>query len=112
VNSIVVSPVYEELWRTMLSAIAVKADGRRLARKQLSRPLTPIRLLRNRIAHHEPILHWDLRKHHGAMLEVTGWLSPAAATWCAGVDRFPAVFPVEGYRLLADAAEEASKDSA
>ena len=93
------SPAYEELWRATLSAIATKADGRRLARKPLTRPLTPIRVLRNRVAHHEPILHWDLRKHHTAMLEITGWLSPAAAAWCASVDRFPGVYPVEGYQL-------------
>jgi len=101
-----VSPVYEELWRSTLSTIAIRPDGRRLARKQLSRPLTPIRILRNRIAHHEPILHWDLRKHHDAMLELTGWLSPAAAAWCSGVDRFPTVFPTEGYHLLVDVAED------
>jgi hypothetical protein len=94
------SPAYEELWRSTLSAIATKADGRRLARKQLTRPLTPIRVLRNRVAHHEPVLHWDLPKHHAAMLEVTGWLSPAAADWCKSVDRFPDVYPADGYRLL------------
>ncbi|AFK54011.1 Abi family protein [Tistrella mobilis] len=94
-----VSPAYEDLWRSTLNAIAMKAAGRRLSRKQLSRPLTPIRILRNRIAHHEPILHWDLRKHHRSMREVTGWLSPAAAAWCGTVDRFPSVFPPQGYDL-------------
>ena len=74
-----VSPAYEELWRATLSAIAVRADGKRLTRKQLSRPLTPIRVLRNRVAHHEPVLHWDLPKHHAHVVEITGWLSPAVA---------------------------------
>jgi Abi-like protein len=96
------SPVYETLWRSTLSAIAAKPDGKRLGRKQLSRPLTPIRLLRNRIAHHEPILHWDLRKHHATMLEMTSWLSPPAARWCVRVDRFPATYPAKGYQLAAD----------
>lgn len=94
-----VSPVYEDLWRATLSAIAARPDGRRLARKQLSRPLTPIRLLRNRIAHHEPIQHWNLRKHHAAMLEITSWLSPPAARWCSTVDRFPTIYPPAEYRL-------------
>ena len=102
-----VSPAYEDLWRSTLHAIAVKPDGKKLSRKQLSRPLTPIRILRNRIAHHEPILHWDLRKHHAGMQEVTFWLSPPAARWCARVDRFPAVFPADGYRLAVDTEEEA-----
>jgi len=94
-----VSPAYEDLWRSTLNVIATTADGRRLSRKQLSRPLTPIRILRNRIAHHEPILHWDLPKHHGSMRQVTEWLSPAAAGWCASVDRFPSVYPPQGYDL-------------
>ena len=100
------SPAYEAQWRSTLSAIAIKSDGRRLSRKQLSRPLTPIRILRNRIAHHEPILHWNLVKHHSAMVEVTGWLSPAAAVWCASVDRFPTVYPAVGYTLLDTTADE------
>lgn len=102
-----VSPAYEDLWRSTMHAIAVKPDGKKLSRKQLSRPLTPIRILRNRIAHHEPILHWDLRTHHTAMQEVTSWLSPPAARWCARIDRFPTVFPARGYRLAGDIDEEA-----
>lgn len=35
-----VSPIYEPLWRSTLTTIAVKPDGKRLSRKQLSRPLT------------------------------------------------------------------------
>lgn len=94
-----VSPSYEDLWRSTLSPIAAKPDGKRLSRKQLSRPLTPIRLLRNRIAHHEPILHWNTRKHHAAMTQITSWLSPTAAAWCATVDRYPSVYPAGGYQL-------------
>lgn len=94
------SPTYENLWRSTLKAIAVRPDGKRLARKQFSRPLTPIRVLRNRIAHHEPILHWNLPRHHERISELTTWLSPAAAAWCARIDRFAAVYPPEGYRLV------------
>ena len=35
------------------------------------------------------------------MVEITSWLSPAAAAWCAGVDRFRAVYPEGGYVLAA-----------
>lgn len=96
-----VSPSYEDLWRATLNAIATRSDGRRLSRKQLSRPLTPIRVLRNRIAHHEPILHWSLPKHHSQIVEVTTWLSPGVARWLAEIDRFPAIYPAAGYRLAA-----------
>ena len=64
---------YEDFWQTDLHRIARREDGIGLRRKDLARPLTQIRLLRNRVAHHEPILSWDLPRHHGAMLcQATG----------------------------------------
>jgi hypothetical protein len=50
-----------------------------LRRKDFSGPLTPIRILRNRIAHREPILAWNLARHHAAMRRLIQWLSPGAA---------------------------------
>lgn len=87
------SPDYENRWQSTLHRIAKREDGKGLRRKDLSTPLNKIRLLRNRIAHHEPILHWDLPKHHGAILQVTGWLSAPAATWCRTYSRFDIVHP-------------------
>lgn len=93
------SPAYEDLWRGGLVEIAVRPDGKRLSRKDFSRRLNPIRILRNRVAHHEPILHWDLARHHAAIYEVTRWLSPVAAEWASRIDRFPSVLPADGYTL-------------
>ncbi|HQS45645.1 MAG: hypothetical protein B7Y12_00545 [Rhizobiales bacterium 24-66-13] len=99
------SPAYEPLWRSTLHAIATR-DGKGLARKDFSRPLTQIRLLRNRIAHHEPVLHWDLRRHHKALRELTQWLSPPAHAWSAPLDRFEAIYPAEGIILARAIAED------
>jgi hypothetical protein len=88
-------PDYEGLWRATLHRIAAKPDGARLSRKDFSGPLTPIRTIRNRVAHHEPIITWDLRKHHRKMVELIRWLSPAAAAWCRENDRFEQVYPAE-----------------
>lgn len=99
------SPTYEDLWRSTLKDIA-RREGKALVRKDFSRPLTQIRLLRNRIAHHEPILHWDLRKHHRALRELTGWLSPPAFAWSAALDRFDQVYPPEGVILARDVAHD------
>lgn len=99
------SPAYEPLWRATLHTIATR-DGKGLVRKDFSRPLTQIRLLRNRIAHHEPILHWDLRRHHQALRELTQWLSPPAHAWSAPLDRFEAIYPAEGIILARAIAEE------
>ncbi len=95
------SPAYETLWRATLNRIAETEEGKRLPRKSFSRPLTQIRLLRNRTAHHEPILHWNLPKHHGNILQLTRWLSPAVHHWVASIDRVDAVL-AEGYTLAAD----------
>jgi hypothetical protein len=91
---------YEDLWQTTLHGIATRSDGKGLRRKDLSSPLVRIRVLRNRIAHHEPILYWDLPKHYEAILELTGWLAPAAADWCRGCSRFNNVYPTGGIVLV------------
>ena len=84
---------YETLWQKTLHRIGRRADGKGLRRKDFSGPLAPIRQLRNRIAHHEPILMWNLPKRYASMLELTSWLSPAAADWCRTHSRFEQVHP-------------------
>jgi len=103
---------YENLWQTDLHGIGRRDDRKGLRRKDLSGPLTPIRLLRNRIAHHEPILTWDLPKHHDAMLRITGWLSPPAAAWCRTLDRFDQVHPPERIALQQALEEEPENGAA
>ena len=89
------SPAYEQLWQTTLHRIAQRENGKGLRRKDFSAPLTPIRTLRNRIAHHEPVLQWNLPKHHANILTLTGWLSPVAAEWTRTTSRFDQVYPAE-----------------
>ena len=67
---------YEDTWRKTLHPIARQASGKNLRRKDFTSPLTPIRVLRNRIAHHEPILNWNLPKHYDNMLRLTGGCLP------------------------------------
>ena len=63
-------------------------------------PLAPIRTLRNRIAHREPIIHWNLPRHYENVLCITFWLAPAAADWCRAHSRFGHVYPVERIDLF------------
>ena len=84
---------YETLWQTTLHRIGRRADGKGLTRKHFSGPLADIRTLRNRIAHHEPIIMWDLAQRYRKIIELTGWLSPAAAQWCEAHSRFPDAYP-------------------
>ena len=76
------SPAYENLWQTTLHRIARRADGKGLRRRDLADPLMPIRSLRNRIAHHEPVVHWNLPRYYRSVLTIVAWLSPVAAVWC------------------------------
>lgn len=92
---------YDQLWQTTLNRVGKKPNGKGLRRKDLSAPLTPIRILRNRIAHHEPIISWDLAKHHAKIIEIIEVASPAAAAWCKAHDRFEKVYPPERIALAA-----------
>ncbi|HLS68060.1 MAG TPA: Abi family protein [Kiloniellales bacterium] len=90
---------YEELWQKGLHAIAKKPNGKGVARKELSGPLTQIRILRNRVAHHEPVINWNLLKHYRKMIEITHLLSPPAAEWCNENSRFLEVYPTKPLML-------------
>lgn len=99
---------YETLWQQTLHRVADPTAPKGLKRKSFSGPLTPVRVLRNRIAHHEPILGWNLRQYHAQIMELIGWLSPPAAKWCRENDRFPQEYPAGGIVLAqADAPQAA-----
>ncbi|MCY3879602.1 MAG: Abi family protein [Rhodobacteraceae bacterium] len=93
------SPDYEQLWQQTLFRIAIGNGGKCRARKEFSAPLTQIRILRNRVAHHEPIIQWNLQKHYGNITELTRWLAPVSADWCRQHSRFPEVYPAERINL-------------
>lgn len=84
---------YENLWQTVLHKAARREDGKGLTRKALAGPLTPIRVIRNRVAHHEPIINWNLPRHYANIEQMTTWLSPVAADWLRHHSRFPVVYP-------------------
>jgi len=93
------SPDYENLWQQQLHKAAKDINGKGLTRKALITPLTPIRILRNRIAHNESILSWNLPRHHRLMLQITQWLAPAAYDWSQHHSRFISVYPIDGVVL-------------
>jgi len=58
----------------------------------LSKRLHPVRHLRNRVFHHEPIWHWrDLVQQHNELLEAISWINPAMLEMIKVLDRFPDV---------------------
>jgi hypothetical protein len=45
-------------------------------RKEVNRRMVAINGLRNRVAHHEPLINYDLDKMHNRILDLCGWISP------------------------------------
>lgn len=65
------------LWRPALRRAFPCRE--KLTRKQAHSLLNDLRILRNRIAHHEPIFSRDLAKDHKRILDAIGWMSPKTA---------------------------------
>jgi hypothetical protein len=58
-------------------------------RHRIKRRLEQIRNLRNRVFHHERIIHWrDLDEQHASIIEVVGWISPELRELAESLDRY------------------------
>ncbi|WP_431882782.1 hypothetical protein [Micromonospora gifhornensis] len=74
------------LWRPGLRQAFPGYSG---TRARLHPRLNTLRLLRNRIAHHEPIYRRHLAADHDTVLEVVGWTVPGFANWMRQRSRVP-----------------------
>jgi hypothetical protein len=72
----------------------------KLGRKQLNKRLESIRLLRNRVAHHEPILSRDLVKDVDRILETIGWIDKDTERWVRQTNCFHDRFDSRGSQTL------------
>ena len=60
--------------------------------KKLGLQWNRIRDLRNRVFHHERIIHWtDLPKRHTEIIRAIGWISPELKEMAVGLDRFTTI---------------------
>ena len=66
-----------DLWRSALHRSFYPRQQRSNVHDMLDR----LRTLRNRIAHHEPIVQRRLLDDHQRILDLLSWLSPVAAEW-------------------------------
>ena len=81
------------LWRRMLRATFPQAPRHLRTRRGIRSRLDRIRVLRNRVFHHEPIWHLqDLEEQHESILETIGWMSPAILVVTRMLDRFDSVY--------------------
>lgn len=93
---------YEALWRDHLVKIVPR---RPVQRAEVHDRLNSIRKLRNRVAHHEPILSRPLYKDVNRIFDTISWLSPVTARWVRSNSSFErrfaayrAIFPTMGGR--------------
>ncbi len=70
---------YEPLWRSDLRQV-FQSHGP-LTRNAVFQPLDDLRRLRNRIAHHEPILNRNIAADYASILLLIRYISPTAAQW-------------------------------
>lgn len=68
------------------------APAREQYQARLDRRWQDIRDLRNRVFHHERIIHWkDLDIRHRSVLEVVAWISPELHDLARTLDRFQSI---------------------
>lgn len=83
-----------EIWRKALY-LAFPHRPKGTERKQVHGAINAIRRLRNRIAHHEKIIHRELDEDHNLILEIAGWICPETKGWIAAMSDFdPTLLPV------------------
>ncbi len=58
------------------------------ARSRIFDRMEKIRKLRNRIAHHEPIIGRPLRREYDDILEAIGWICPVTERWIQSTNTF------------------------
>jgi hypothetical protein len=75
------------LWPAIVTAFSSHHDGSKLSRVAVHDDVQRLQVLRNRIAHHEPVYRRDLQQDFAGMLALASWISPDVVTWVRGLSR-------------------------
>lgn len=60
----------------------------RISRKRLHERLTELKMLRNRLAHHETLIRRRVGDDYSNLLETVGWVSPTTRRWIESTNCF------------------------
>jgi hypothetical protein len=85
--SLLAAEYNRRLWQPYLHTAFEGSVRRALLHSELNE----LRLLRNRIAHHEPIHHWDLAHAYRRLVDVAARISPLLGARIESTTRVPAV---------------------
>lgn len=93
----ILSRHYEmNLWRPYLHACFTYLP-KPFKRKDVFKALGVIREVRNRVAHHEPILSRELDQDYQLLLQIVAWMSPQGAEWIDSHSRFTQIIQAKPY---------------
>ena len=91
------------LWPRLLRSAFPDMPNSERKRNNLSRRLNPIRKIRNRVFHYEPIWRWgNLLEQYADILETVRWISPELYEMTMLLDRFSDVFLAGSNAFLDD----------
>ncbi len=76
---------FMELW---IKTVRRAFKAQRLDRATVFGRLNGVRILRNRVAHHEPILNRNLEDDFNKIIQTVGWLCPITADWVQSTSCF------------------------
>ena len=88
------SPNNEHLkpWPRLTKSTFPHVPNKQRFHTQLAAWLNEVRVLRNRVSHHEPIWHYaDLGVQYERAKELATWMAPAVALAMDHIDRFPTI---------------------
>lgn len=83
---------YENYWHSLLKNAFPGMPGHSRTRKALAVRFDYIRRFRNRVFHHERVVHYNLERIHAEIRETIGWISPELRALAEQIDRFPHVY--------------------
>jgi hypothetical protein len=92
-NALFYSAYRNTFYAPIAKAIFPGASSKQINQSQMEKRITRIRLLRNRVVHHERI--WDsptLVSDHALIVETIEWISPVMHATLAMLDRFDDVY--------------------
>lgn len=76
-------------WPALQKAFPLHPDGSAAPRVDIDDRMQRIHVLRNRIAHHEPIFRRNVAHDYADMLTLVGWVSREASDWVEELSRVP-----------------------
>jgi len=95
-NGMLANRYQQRLWDGCLAHAFPHYAGRR---GDIHFDLDRLRMLRNRIAHHEPIFDRDLAIDHDKICGLIGYIEPKARVWVANNSRIPEILGMKKKRL-------------